>query len=381
MKHEGYKKAVVRMLGPGRTQYLRVSLFCIVISLIAGSVLLALLGKNPLEGYVSILQGAGFLPKARYAGHRSMFTDFMSLVNYTTPMIFASLSFAVAMRCGIFNINISGMMLFSGFIASITVGYSSIPAPFAQILVVLIGVISGALSGALVGWLKHRFNANEVVISIMFNYIVSYVISFFIQTMFVDPTTRQSVRVGDNAMLTGVDTMVGDLRMDISYVFPLAVLAVVLIGFMFSKTRIGFELKAVGMNHNASRYAGIRIGRSVIFSMALSGILAGLAGVSYYMGTFGSIQPRVIPTLGFDSIAVALLGNNSPIGCLLASFLVMTISNGTTYMSSRLGVLREIASLITGILLLFSACGGAFKALADRYKEELESENKKGGSR
>ena len=381
MKHEGYKKAVVRMLGPGRTQYLRVSLFCIVISLIAGSVLLALLGKNPLEGYVSILQGAGFLPKARYAGHRSMFTDFMSLVNYTTPMIFASLSFAVAMRCGIFNINISGMMLFSGFIASITVGYSSIPAPFAQILVVLIGVISGALSGALVGWLKHRFNANEVVISIMFNYIVSYVISFFIQTMFVDPTTRQSVRVGDNAMLTGVDTMVGDLRMDISYVFPLAVLAVVLIGFMFLKTRIGFELKAVGMNHNASRYAGIRIGRSVIFSMALSGILAGLAGVSYYMGTFGSIQPRVIPTLGFDSIAVALLGNNSPIGCLLASFLVMTISNGTTYMSSRLGVLREIASLITGILLLFSACGGAFKALADRYKEELESENKKGGSR
>ena len=381
MKHEGYKKAVVRMLGPGRTQYLRVSLFCIVISLIAGSVLLALLGKNPLEGYVSILQGAGFLPKARYAGHRSMFTDFMSLVNYTTPMIFASLSFAVAMRCGIFNINISEMMLFSGFIASITVGYSSIPAPFAQILVVLIGVISGALSGALVGWLKHRFNANEVVISIMFNYIVSYVISFFIQTMFVDPTTRQSVRVGDNAMLTGVDTMVGDLRMDISYVFPLAVLAVVLIGFMFSKTRIGFELKAVGMNHNASRYAGIRIGRSVIFSMALSGILAGLAGVSYYMGTFGSIQPRVIPTLGFDSIAVALLGNNSPIGCLLASFLVMTISNGTTYMSSRLGVLREIASLITGILLLFSACGGAFKALADRYKEELESENKKGGSR
>ncbi len=381
MKHEGYKKAVVRMLGPGRTQYLRVSLFCIVISLIAGSVLLALLGKNPLEGYVSILQGAGFLPKARYAGHRSMFTDFMSLVNYTTPMIFASLSFAVAMRCGIFNINISGMMLFSGFIASITVGYSSIPAPFAQILVVLIGVISGALSGALVGWLKHRFNANEVVISIMFNYIVSYVISFFIQTMFVDPTTRQSVRVGDNAMLTGVDTMVGDLRMDISYVFPLAVLAVVLIGFMFSKTRIGFELKAVGMNHNASRYAGIRIGRSVIFSMALSGILAGLAGVSYYMGTFGSIQPRVIPTLGFDSIAVALLGNNSPIGCLLASFLVMTISNGTTYMSSRLGVLREIASLITGILLLFSACGGAFKALADRYKEELKSENKKGGSR
>ena len=85
--------------------------------------------------------------------------------------------------------------------------------------------------------------------------------------------------------------------------------------------------------------------------------------------------------MGFDSIAVALLGNNSPLGCFLASFLVMTISNGTTYMSSRLGVLREIASLITGILLLFSACGGAFKALADKYKDELDSENDKGGVR
>ena len=381
MKHKCYKKAIVKMLGPGKAQYLRVSLFCIIISLIAGSVLLLLLGKNPIEGYISILQGAGFIPKARYAGHKSMFTDFMSLVNYTTPMIFSSLSFAVAMRCGIFNINMSGMMLFSGFIASITVGYSSIPAPFAQILVVLIGMLSGALSGALVGWLKHRFNANEVVISIMFNYIVSYVASFFIQTMFIDPITRQSIKVGDNAMLTGVDTMVGNLRMDISYVFPLAVIAVILISFMFSKTRIGFELKAVGMNHSASRYAGIKIGRSVIFSMVLSGILAGLAGVSYYLGTFGSIQPRVVPSLGFDSIAVALLGNNSPLGCFLASFLVMTISNGTTYMSSRLGVLREIASLITGILLLFSACGGAFKALADKYKDELDSENDKGGVR
>ena len=374
MKHKGYKKAIVRILGPGKAQYLRISLFCIFISLVAGSVLLLLLGKNPLEGYVSILQGAGFIPKARYAGHKSIFTDFMSLVNYTTPMIFASLSFAVAMRCGIFNINISGMMLFSGFIASITVGYSSIPAPFAQILVVLIAVVAGAFSGALIGWLKHRFNANEVVISIMFNYIVSYVISFFIQTMFINPTTRQSERVGDNAMLTGVDTMIGDLRMDVSYVFPLAIIAVILIGFMFSKTRIGFELKAVGMNHSASRYAGIRIGWSVIFSMALSGVLAGLAGVSYYLGTFASIQPRVVPSLGFDAIAVALLGNNNPLGCLLASFLVMTISNGTTYMSSRLGVLREIASLITGILLLFSACGGAFKALADKYKEELDNE-------
>lgn len=372
MRNSAITKTFSKMLGPGKTQSLRASLFAILLSLIASSILLLSLGKNPLEGYISILQGAGFLPKARYAGHRSILTDFMNLINYTTPMIFASLSVAVAMRCGIFNINVSGIMLTSGFIASITVGYSSIPAPFAQILVVLIGMTVGTLSGSLVGYLKHRFNANEVVIAIMFNYIASYIISFFIQTKFIDPVTRQSVRVNPEAMLTSLDTMVGDLRMDISYVFILSIVAVIAIGFLFSKTRIGFELKAVGMNHEASRYAGIRIGNSIIFSMALSGLLAGLAGVSYYMGTFSSIQPRVVPDMGFDAIAVALLGNNSPIGCFLASFLVMTISNGTTYMSSRLGVLREIASLITGILLLFSACSGAFKALGNKAKESLE---------
>lgn len=376
MKYKKFKQAVAKVLGPGKTQSLRISLFCIFLSLLAGSLLLLALGKNPITGYVSILQGAGFLHKARYAGHKSMLTDFMSLINYTVPMIFASLSFAVAMRCSLFNINISGAMILSGFIASITIGYSALPLGLSIPLIVLMAIVIGLLSGALIGYLKYRFNANEVVISIMFNYIVSYVVSFFIQTMYVDPTTRQSIKINPNARLTGVDTVVGNLKMDISYVFPLAILAVVLIWFLFAKTRLGFELKAVGLNHKASEYAGIKTGRTMILSMALSGLLASLAGVSYYLGTFASIQPRVIPALGFDAIAVALLGNNNPIGCLFASFLVMTISNGTTYMSSRLGVLREIASLITGILLLFSACSVAFKNLANKYSEELEEEGK-----
>ncbi len=374
MKHKKFKKAAVKLLGPGKSQSLRVSLFCIVLSLLAGSILLLALGKNPLTGYKSILQGAGFLPKARYAGHKSMLTDFMSLINYTVPMIFASLSFSVAMRCSLFNINISGTMILSGFIASITIGYSALPLGLSIPLIILLAVVIGLLSGALIGFLKYKFNANEVVISIMFNYIISYVVSFFIQTYYVDPTTRQSVKINANARLTGMDTVVGNLKMDISYVFPLAILAVILIWFLFSKTRLGFELKAVGMNHRASEYAGIKTGRTLIFSMALSGLLAALAGVSYYLGTFASIQPKVIPSLGFDAIAVALLGNNNPIGCFFASFLVMTISNGTTYMSSRLGVLREIASLITGIMLLFSACSVAIKTIANKYSEELAEE-------
>ncbi len=374
MKKPLYKKMMAKTLGQGKAQNLRVSLFCIFLSLIVGSLLLLALGKNPIEGYKSILQGAGFLPKARYAGHKSIVTDFMSLINYTSPMIFASLSVAIALRCGLFNICVPGTMVASGFIASALVGYSSIPSPLAQILVVIIGICVGALIGALMGWLKYKYNANEVVVSIMFNYIISFVVSFFIQTKFIDPTTRQSLKIAESARLTGFDKVVGNLKMEISYIFPFAILVVAVLWFIFEKSRLGFELKAVGLNHKASRYAGIKIGKTMILSLAISGALAGLAGVSYYMGTFASIQPKVLPSLGFDAIAVALLGSSSPVGCFFASFLVMTISNGTTYMSSRLGVLREIASLITGILLLFSACGVYFKMKAERFQEELEED-------
>lgn len=375
MTNRVYKRFMAKTLGKGKAQNLRLSLFCIILSLLVGSFLLLLLGKNPLEGYLSILQGAGFVAKPRYAGYKSVLTDFMSLINYTSPMIFGSLAVAVGLRCGLFNICVSGTMIFSGFLATVLVGYSSIPSPLSLILVVLIGIVAGGALGALMGWLKYKFNANEVVVSIMFNYIISYVVSFFIQTKFIDPTTRQSLKIVDSARLTGFDKMVGNLRMEISYIFPFAILVVFLLWFLFSKARLGFELKAVGLNHKASRYAGIKIGKTMIISLAISGALAGLAGVSYYLGTFASIQPKVLPSLGFDAIAVALLGSSSPIGCFFASFLVMTISNGTTYMSSRLGVLREIASLITGILLLFSACSVYFKMKAEKYQEELEEDN------
>jgi len=373
-KGDGYKRTMIRLLGVGKSQNIKTALFCILLSLLAGSVLLLLLHKNPLTAYKSILQGAGFFPKSRYAGHKNMLTDFMSLLNYTAPMVFASLSVAVALRCGLFNICVSGMMVFSGFIATVLFGYSDLPPFVARVSVVLVGFASGAALGALIGWLKYKFNTNEVVVAIMFNYIISYVVSFFIQTQFIDPTTRQSVKIGQNARLTLFDQDVGNLRMEVSLVLPLAIVCVIFLAFLFSKARLGFELRAVGMNRKASRYAGIAVGRTMVTSMVISGAMAGLAGVSYYMGCFASIQPKVLPALGFDAIAVALLGNSTPWGCFFASLLVMTISNGTTYMASSLGVLREIASLITGLLLLFSACGAYLKSEANHFAEELEEE-------
>ncbi len=378
-KQNFFKRSYANFCGPGKHQLLRVSLFCLLLSLLGGAILLLLLNKNPIVAYKSLLQGSGLLPKARYPGRKSQITDLLNLLNYTVPMVFASLSVAVALKCGLFNICVSGIMVLSGFIATILVGYSDITSIFAKILVILIGVGVGALMGALIGFLKYKFNMNEVVVAIMFNYIISYVASFFIQTKFVDPITRQSVEINENARLTLVDVEGFGLRMNITTVFVLAIIFVFVIKFMLDKTKFGFELKSVGLNKRAARYCGIKVGSTIIRTMIISGALAGLAGVTYYLGAYASIQPRVVPALGFDAIAVALLGNMTPVGCFFASILVMIFECGTAYLSSSVGVLREIAALITSILLLFSASSGYFRMIANRYKIELLEDGGKNG--
>lgn len=168
----------------------KIPLLAILCSLVVGGVIIAVTGSNPFKAYYALLQGSGLSPKSSYASYKSMLTDFMSYVNYFTPMIFAALAVAVALRAGLFNIGVSGQMLAAGFTASIIVGYSSLNAVLAKPLVVIIGLIVGGLVGGLIGFLKYRFNINEVVSSIMLNYTFQYVISFFINTFFVDPVSR-----------------------------------------------------------------------------------------------------------------------------------------------------------------------------------------------
>ena len=371
-KHEKniVHKLILQTIGHEKRQHYMIPLFTILLSLLFGIIVIALLGNNPLRAYYNLLQGSGLAPKASYAGHKGMITDFTSFLNALTPMLFAALSVLIALKAGLFNIGVSGQMLAAGFTATVLIGYSDLPAVAAKPLTILIGFIIGALAGALVGFLKHRFNINEVVSTIMFNYIFQYVISFLINTFYVDPVSRQSKNVGAAGRLTLVDVVIGDYKMDIPLGILLAALGIAVTAFILNKTILGFEIKAVGSSIRAAEYAGIRVGRTRVLAMMLSGGFAGLAGVTYYMGYFASIQPKVLVSTGYDAIAVALLGNSSPIGIIFSSFLITVISKGSTYMSSASGVQAEIASAITGIILLFSACGAYVKYKVNRWKEE-----------
>ena len=327
------------------------SLIAIIISLIFGALILWLMGKDPVSAYMDLLRGSGLMEKVRYSGRQNMFTDFMSFIDAMTPMIFASLAVALALKGGFFNIGVSGQMLFAGFCAHMAA--MILPS---KIAVVIVGFVAGALIGALIGWLKYRFNVNEVVSSIMINSILMYLITFYINTFYINPVSRQSKSIISAARLTLSGFRWEGLKVDIALAFPVAIITALFLHWFIERTTYGYEIKASGLSPNAAYYAGMNVNRTALMTMTLSGALAGLAGVSYFCGYLAAIQPGVVPSMGFDAIAVSLLGGNDPLGCVLASFLITVISKGSVYMSSRQNIDMEIASLVTAFILTFAAC-------------------------
>lgn len=346
-----------------------IPLFAVLLSLFAASIVMLAMGKNPLAAFLAILRGSGFLPKSNYAAKKNLFTDFMGFLNMFTPMLLAALAVAVASKAGLFNIGVSGQMLLAGFVATVTVGYSSLPAAIALPLVVLIGIVVGAFAGGIIGLLKYKFNINEVVSSIMLNYIFQNIISFFINQNYMNPVSRQSNLVNQSARLTLLDVEAFGLKFDVPLSILFIIPALIFVKILFDRTRTGYELKTVGLSRGAARYAGMSVGKNIIMAMIISGALAGLAGVTYYLGYYGSIQPKTLTSVGFDAIAVSILGNSSPFGIFFSSILITTVSKGSTYMSSLVGVPYEIASVVTGLILLFSACGAYFKQFLSKREE------------
>lgn len=215
MQSKRWSKVLLQPIQNEKWQSLTIPLVSILFSLIAAAIVIILLGKNPLQVFFNLLQGAGLMQKPVYAGYKNILTDFLHLLNAMTPLVFASLAVIVALKAGLFNIGISGQMLFSGFLATILVAYSDWHPFIAKPLVLIIGMIARGLLGSLVGFLKYRFNINEVVSTIMLNYITSYVISFFIHMYYIDPVSRQSRYITDAARITLTNVEIANLKMEI----------------------------------------------------------------------------------------------------------------------------------------------------------------------
>ena len=374
---KGFFAWLAKVLGHEKWNSVTVPIFTIILTLIVSSIFLLILGKNPLTAFYSFLAGNGFAAKASYGAGNGMLSDFFAFLNIMAPMLLAALAFIFAYRYGLFNIGIAGQMLMSGFMATILVGYNkALPAAVAKPLVIIVGLVVGGLLGAFVGFLKYRFNIHEVVSTIMINYIISFLTGFFINSRYVDSITRSSQICSSAARLTWTKVLIGGYYCNVPLGIVVALIMVFVVKFIFDRTVFGFDLRAVGSNRNAATYAGINVGKSIIMSMMLSGCLAGLAGVTSYLGYRDPIIPKTLAGVGYDAVVTALLGNNTPVGAIFASVLITIFQNGANYMSSTLGVAKEIASVITGILLLFSACSGFFRYLSKNKLNRIADEKR-----
>ncbi|HOL18028.1 MAG TPA: ABC transporter permease [Bacillota bacterium] len=339
------------------------SLVAVILGLAAGAVLMAATGKNPLEGYLYLFRG-GLMNLERIGN---------SLAT-ATPLIFTGLSVAFAFRTGLFNIGAAGQMLIGGLCATAVGLTLAWPKPLLLTAIIIASMLGGGLWAALPGWLKARFNVHEVVSTIMMNWIAYWAVFYIIPLHFKGPYLEtESRRIPEAASLKipWLTSLFNGSYINLG-IF-LALIFVVLSAFILNRTVLGYELKAVGFNRHAAEAAGINVNRNIIFSMSIAGILAGLGGATFYVGYASNMQIGVLPSHGFDGIAVSLLGANSPWGVLAAALFFGLLHTGKGFMNAMISIPPEIADTIIATVIYFAATSVLVERIWSRYRQKRAS--------
>lgn len=349
-----------------------VSLIAVLLGILAGAVLILVTGNDPVEGFTYLLQG-GIMDLERIG----------NTLATATPLILTGLSVAFAFRTGLFNIGASGQMLFGGFVATAIGLTFHLPSIILLPLMVVAGFVAGAIAAFIPGLLKAKFNVHEVVSTIMMNWIAYWTIYYLVPQYYKGNTETESKMLADSATLRvhWLSDMFSGSYINLGLF--IAVIVVIIISFIINKTVLGYELKAVGYNRSAAEYAGISVNRNVILSMMISGGLAGLAGVVQYAGNASLIQIGVLPTEGFDGIAVSLLGMNTPIGVFFSAIFFGLLYSGKGFMTAMTSIPPEIADVIIAIIIYFSATSILITKVINKfstsrkYKKEAVDSNGK----
>lgn len=336
------------------------ALVAVVLGLLAGAVLMALIGRNPISGYVYLFRG-GVMSIERVG----------NTLATATPLILTGLSVAFAFRTGLFNIGAAGQMLMGGLCAT-AVGLTLVlPKPLLLTVMVAAAILGGAVWGLVTGLLKAKFNVHEVVATIMMNWIaywtVYYVVPAYFKGAYLETESRKIPDAASLKVEWLTDLFNGSY---INLGLFLAVISVIVIAFIIDRTTFGYELKAVGFNRHAAEYAGIKADRSIIMSMMIAGALSGLAGATFYVGYASNIQIGVLPTQGFDGIAVSLLGGNSPWGVFGAALFFGLLHSGKGFMNAMTRIPPEIADTIIATIIYFSATSVLIERNWERLKRK-----------
>lgn len=284
---------------------------------------------------------------------------FSEMLTRATPLIFTGLAAALAFRAKLWNIGAEGQ-LYLGAMAAVAVGSGWIDAPGLVLipLIILMGCMVGAVGMALPAWLKTRFGADEVVTTLLLNFVILIFLQMMLEGPLKDPMGLgwpQSSPILDQGMLPPLLD-----RMRLHSGLIIALVAAVVAQFMLARSVWGFRLRAVGENGSAARHAGIRVKRTLMSVALVSGGLAGMAGVSEVAGLKGYLTADLSPGFGYTGIVVAMLAGLSPLGVVISALFIASVFVGADSMSRALGVSSYLADLVVAMSLLCVLVGGFF---------------------
>lgn len=333
----------------GRFNYIVVPLAAGALALLVGALIILTLGKNPIEAYIGMVQGAFGSPNA--------LAD--ALVK-AGPLLFVGVGICIAYRGGVINIGGEGQIVMGALATSLTVlALQGLPGIVLIPLGLAAGLVGGGFWGGIAGFLKSRFQVNEVLSTVMLNAIAVQFMTFMLNGVLMDPTTL------DNAIRIP-QTQRFPLWADLPRLTPTRLHAGILLGVLIAglvyvllwRTTIGYRIRAVGFNVIASRYAGINVGLYQILAITLSGALAGLAGavevlgVNHRLFTDGSAT-GFTGSAGFNGIVVALFGGLHPLGVIPASFLFGALLTGANSLQRTVQLPGAFVTTLDGLVVIF----------------------------
>lgn len=348
----------------------------ILFGLIVGILLVFFTKNSPLEAAQHLLRGGIGLKDGKIDDLQKI----GNLILMATPLMLAGLAVAFSFRTGIFNIGVSGQMIIGGLAATYVGTQFDLPRFIHVPSVVLAAAVAGGLWAFIPAILKAKYKVNEVVTTIMMNYIALEVVSYFVSNIIAgEQYATESARVLPSATLRTSWMYDFFSRSNINIGIFIALFMAVVYAFILNKTTFGYELKAVGHNKDASEYAGIKVDARILQALMISGAIAGLAGVTFYLGNTDHISIGKLPSIGFDGIVIALLGLNTAIGVVLASLLIAFFSVGSGAVKASLinNVPNQLVPTMIAVIIYFSATSLLFK----NFIKKLVSGKKKGGAK
>ena len=324
----------IKKRSPLLSDAVKFSFLSILLGLLVGAIVLIISGNDPLTAYGAMIEG--IIGKPKYIAWT---------IIKATPYILTGLSIAFAFKTGLFNIGAEGQFIIGALVATI-LGYTlHLPAIIHIPLTMIVAGLAGGLWGAIAGFLKAKFGINEVIATIMLNWIAFYTSNLMVSNSFLSiPNSEASVSINDSASISinWMKGLVGPAT-SVNWGIIISIVLVFVIWFVLTKTTLGFELRAVGHNKDAAEYAGIDVRKSILKSMAIAGMLAG--------------------------IAVALIANSNPIGVIFSGLLFGAFKYGGIKMQS-VGAPSEVINIVIGSIVYFIALSNGLRMLYLKMKQK-----------